>query len=247
MTALNTGNMILRQSTLDAPELGVLNCTQGVDIAVRGSLVCRAASLFDQDDMEAGDEVFHAYGQSTTLPAGSNNVSATPPKIIQVRESPQLVVDVVAASCTKPRRMRELLFWGASTLIVFCFHMAALCCRLTVPSRGSWEHLQMYMGVPPEVQVPIGLLAPKPRVQHVAPSTTQTASRLRHCHLLLLHFVIPCTVRSWQCHVSREAHQHGQHTACQHQRSWRRQRLLLRPAVAWCHCDVHDDKVRGGL
>lgn len=128
VTAVNTGNLILQDSYLTSPQLGALNCTQPVAIPVRGSLQCTAASNFDQDDMEQGDQTFNAWGESPTL-LSANNVSANP-KVVQVLESPQLVVDVVAPECIKPARMRE----------------CALCLRLTAKqSCFCWCLLLVHM------------------------------------------------------------------------------------------------------
>lgn len=110
LTAQNTGNLILQASELSSTstELGTLTCTpaQPHAIPVRGKLECTAQSNFDQDDMEGGQQTYEASGTSTTLPAGAQTVLASP-QVVQVLESPQLVVDVVGAECTKPLRMRE--------------------------------------------------------------------------------------------------------------------------------------------
>lgn len=107
VTATNKGNLILRDSGLNSSELGPLHCTQPVDIPVRGSFQCTAQSNFDQDDMENGNQDINAVGSSRTLLSG--NVSATTVRV-QVQETPQLVVDVVAAECTKPPRMRKCIW-----------------------------------------------------------------------------------------------------------------------------------------
>jgi hypothetical protein len=103
--AVNDGNMILRNSVLSSTstQLGALVCTENVDIPVRGQMVCSAVSNFNQDDMEANDEVFDASGTSDILLAPA---TATP-QTITVNEMPQLVIDVMGATCTVPPLMRE--------------------------------------------------------------------------------------------------------------------------------------------
>lgn len=104
--AVNDGNMILRNSVLssDSTQLeGPLVCTQNIDIPVRGEMVCSAVSNFNQDDMEANDEVFNAAGDSSILAA----TAVATPQTITVNEMPQLVIDVMGAQCTVPARMRE--------------------------------------------------------------------------------------------------------------------------------------------
>lgn len=132
VTASNTGNLILRNSSLTSTSTqgGIttglaLNCTQFVDVPVDGQLRCTAVSHFDQDGMELGDRTFDATGESFTLETATNQVAASPNWVIDVQEATQLIVDVLGAECTRPARMREYTHWGP-----FCWQcgLAAVHC-----------------------------------------------------------------------------------------------------------------------
>lgn len=123
--ALNTGNLILRGSSLasTSTQNGVtvtlpLNCTQPVDIPVGGQLKCTTTSLFDQDGMELGNRQFDANGTSVTLVTDlqpSDYVAASH-VTIDVVEIPLLVVDVMGTECTRPARMRKCCLFHPSLL-----------------------------------------------------------------------------------------------------------------------------------
>lgn len=121
--AVNDGNMILRNSVLSSSStqlVGPLVCTQNVDIPVRGQMVCSAVSNFKQDDIEAGDEVFNAAGDSDTLVATATATAQT----ITVNEMPQLAIDVIGAQCTVPARMRK----DRALLAASACHMSQWAC-----------------------------------------------------------------------------------------------------------------------
>lgn len=108
LMARNTGNLILKHTSMASPELGPLVCTQDVAVAVRGSMTCSSVFGFTQDSLEMDDKTFTATATSPTLlfhaDATSGTVAATD-KIVVVQEAPSLEVDVKAPECIKPARM----------------------------------------------------------------------------------------------------------------------------------------------
>jgi hypothetical protein len=112
--AANSGNVHLRNVTVDVPNLGELVCSIGAgavalptDLLVGSSLVCSGAFSLDQDALEAGSRNFSAAGSGSNL--GGAGAASNVVEVV-VAASPQLQVDVDALNCTRPPRMRELMF-----------------------------------------------------------------------------------------------------------------------------------------
>jgi hypothetical protein len=108
LTASNTGNLILRNTTITSPELGTLTCAQNISVAIRGSMTCTSVFEFTQDILEMDDKTFTAKVASPTLLIMANAVNdtvAATDKVVVVQEAPKLEVDVKAPECTKPARM----------------------------------------------------------------------------------------------------------------------------------------------
>jgi hypothetical protein len=107
VSASNTGNVHLRNITLNVPYLGELTCSSplGSDLLVLGdSLTCSGSFAFSQDALEAGSRNFSAAGSASNL--GGAGAASNVVEVV-VAASPQLQLDVDALSCSRPARMRE--------------------------------------------------------------------------------------------------------------------------------------------
>jgi hypothetical protein len=109
LTAVNAGNVAVRQLNLTIPGVEVLceghNMSSFVQhLAVNQHVTCGGAVTFDQDALEGGSRNFSAGGSAANLggpSAASNSVE------VVVAVSPGLQLDVDALNCSRAPRMRE--------------------------------------------------------------------------------------------------------------------------------------------